>query len=379
MATATVYSYTSTSVTFRVTGATSGGLVRIRFRKNDGTDDYLIYDISYQTSSSTFTKTFPSGASTNAYQIYTTNYYYQGGLVAINLTPNTAYIAEVLVKETTSTSSWTSLGTLTWTTSPEYTRDSIRTWSGSSLSAYVGAYKILTYRYTATASGTLTWSSSTTGVDTIGWIHSSSAFSVDSNGYPTSTNYYLVQGDDENGRAFSVSLSVTAGATYYLFVTCYAGGSGTVTLNVSLKSGVTPWDWAISNGDATAAETYEAYTLFSPGGQLKAAYNSDLREFELGINYKVWNDLVSKCNEVITARGGSWATDYGTLSATLMTESDKAMTAARFNAVWWQCSQYINTGMGAAAGGYCPVVAGSTAMNGSYFIDLANAVNNTIY
>lgn len=158
-------------------------------------------------------------------------------------------------------------------------------------------------------------------------------------------------------------------------VVTYQTPDGNATASFSATATTTeqtvePWDWSTINGPmylATASQTQKAYAAITRNGPV-----SDF-------NYLVWNDLVYKTNEIIGDRGGSWNTTYGTLAETLMTSSDKIMTAERFNAVWWQCSQYINTGMGAASGGYCPVVSGSTAVKGSYFLDLANAVNNTIW
>lgn len=131
----------------------------------------------------------------------------------------------------------------------------------------------------------------------------------------------------------------------------------------SAKPAVEEWSWESSNGPeylATTAQTEQAYTAITNNG-----YLSDF-------SYLVWNDLVYKTNEVITGRNGSWNTTYGTLSQTLMTSSDRVMTAKRFNAVWWNLAQYVTVGLSRAR------VAGETVM-GSYFVTLAEAVNRAIW
>lgn len=124
---------------------------------------------------------------------------------------------------------------------------------------------------------------------------------------------------------------------------------------------VEDWNWMASNGLATAAQTQQAYAAITGNGNLS--------EF----SYLVWNDIVNKTYEVITDRGGTWNTAYGTLADTLMTPTDKHMTAQRFNAVIWNLAQYKTplNGLTRKAQG--------DPMLGSYFIDLTDSINNTIY
>ena len=145
----------------------------------------------------------------------------------------------------------------------EYVLSSAGTWSTtvSSKSLSIGSYTVYRYKYTPTISGTLTFSSSTTGVDTIGWISDISAMSVNTNGYPSSSTYYIGSyNDDANGSAFSATSEVIANEVYYLFVCCYGGKSGSVTLSVSVTSPrPNNWSWTstISAGSQiklTAAE-----------------------------------------------------------------------------------------------------------------------------
>lgn len=239
MASYTISYNGATSVTFTVTGCTVGGLVRILFRPVS--TNTLLYDIAFRATSTTFTKTFPDGVTTNVYEIYTANDYYTGGLVPIDLDPDTAYTGRVRVKSSTSATSWTELGTASWTT-------------------------------------------------------------------PSTTD----------------------------------------------------WDWAASNGSATVSQTQTAYEAITNNG-----YLSDF-------SYKVWNDMVTKTYEIAIDRNGVWNTTYGSYSDTIMTASDKAMTAQRFNAVWRNLAQFVSTGLSSAR------VTGDTVM-GNYFVLLATAINKAIW
>lgn len=137
------------------------------------------------------------------------------------------------------------------------------TWTTSTnaRSATINSYEVLRYSYTPAISGVLTFWSSTGSIDTIGWINDSADSSVTESGYPSNDSYYIGNEedlkDDANGRAFSAAAPVTAGTTYYLFVCCYSGSNGRVTLNVKAR----PFDWSwvttVSQGSAinlTAAE-----------------------------------------------------------------------------------------------------------------------------
>lgn len=146
-----------------------------------------------------------------------------------------------------------------------YTVTSMGTWSSSitSKSASIGSYQVLRYAYTPTKDGVLTFSSSTTGIDTIGWIYSSTACVVSDRGYPT---YYLGSyTDDANGTAFSATVEVSAYITYYLYVCCYNGNSGSVTLNVNVTN-LRPSDWSwvttVAQGSqiALTAAEWNAFT-----------------------------------------------------------------------------------------------------------------------
>ena len=136
---------------------------------------------------------------------------------------------------------------------------------------------------------------------------------------------------------------------------------GAKAFTTKAEVSVEEWDWGISNGSATAAQTQLAYAAITGQGALT------------DFSYLVWNDIVNKTYEVVADRNGEWNTDYGTLAQTLMTSTDKHMTARRFNAVIWNLAQYKTPLNGLTR------KAQNDPMLGSYFIDLTDSINNTIY
>ena len=130
---------------------------------------------------------------------------------------------------------------------------------------------------------------------------------------------------------------------------------------------VLPWTWDDCQtidgdvGEASDLETMSAYNAITK--QMKTT------EF----SYKVWNDLCAKTREVRSARGSSsWRSDFLSYSDTLMSSSDKILTAERFN------SLRINIGsMQDVSSIPYPVIKGGEVY-GSYFTTLTNALNREI-
>lgn len=118
---------------------------------------------------------------------------------------------------------------------------------------------------------------------------------------------------------------------------------------------VTPWSWTSSNGSASTALTANAHTAVTSGG-----YLSDF-------SYLVWNDLCDKVNATAIAAGDAWIVNWGSLSATKMSSSNKNMTAVRFNALKNNIGARESTGIQ-------DVVAGQT-IYGSYFTTLTTKLN----
>lgn len=130
---------------------------------------------------------------------------------------------------------------------------------------------------------------------------------------------------------------------------------------------VLPWTWDDCQtiegdvGEASDLETMSAYSAITK--------QMETTEF----SYKVWDDLCAKTREVRTARGSSsWRSDFLSYSDTLMSSSDKILTAERFN------SLRINIGsMQDVSSIPYPVVKGGEVY-GSYFTTLTNALNDEI-
>lgn len=130
---------------------------------------------------------------------------------------------------------------------------------------------------------------------------------------------------------------------------------------------VLPWTWNDCQtidgdvGEASDLETMSAYSAITK--------QMETTEF----SYKVWNDLCAKTREVRSARGSSsWRSDFLSYSDTLMSSSDKILTAERFN------SLRINIGsMQDVSSIPYPVVKGGEVY-GSYFLTLTNALNREI-
>ena len=130
---------------------------------------------------------------------------------------------------------------------------------------------------------------------------------------------------------------------------------------------VLPWTWNDCQtiegdvGEASDLETMSAYSAITK--------QMETTEF----SYKVWNDLCAKTREVRSARGSSsWRSDFLSYSDTLMSSSDKILTAERFN------SLRINiVSMQDVSSIPYPVIKGGEVY-GSYFTTLTNALNREI-
>lgn len=118
------------------------------------------------------------------------------------------------------------------------------------------------------------------------------------------------------------------------------------------------WSWSSSNGSATTAQTTSAYNAIVNKGNLS------------NFNYKVWNDLVDKVVEAWHAQSGYFNTRYLSYEETLMSSSDKVLTAERFNSLRY------NIGLNASTG--IQEVAPGDIVYGDYFITLANKLNDWI-
>ena len=173
-----------------------------------------------------------------------------------------------------------------------------------------------------------------------------------------SSTFTMGAGDS---RSVTVTATGLSPQTYYsVDVYLYSQSGQIVGDSSSIKTevAVNPWDWNISNGVATAAQTQKAHQALVNRGPTT------------DFSYLVWNDMVDKANEVVQARNHTWNTDYGTINETKASSVDKNITARRVNAVWWNMGQFITTGLSKKSPG--------DTITGQYFIDLANAINDAI-
>ena len=103
----------------------------------------------------------------------------------------------------------------------------------------INNYGVIRYEFSPQRSGTYTFKSNTSGVDTIGWIGTTwnmQAYAINANGYPGNEDYIIgTYTDDDYGSAFSATAELESGSVYYLWVLCYGGGSGTVELELSYE------------------------------------------------------------------------------------------------------------------------------------------------
>lgn len=167
-------------------------------------------------------------------------------------------------------------------------------------------------------------------------------------------------------RSTSTTYTITGLQPKTLYYLNYRGensdGTGPYmpsSVTATTLGSVAAWDWNASNGSATAQATRAAYQAITNKGKL-----SDF-------SYLVWNDMVSKTKQILDSRSVAWNSDYGTTSESMMTTSDKKITARRFNAVWWNLSHLVT-------------VSGAHKMSpgdriyGAYFTALTTAMNKSI-
>lgn len=133
------------------------------------------------------------------------------------------------------------------------------------------------------------------------------------------------------------------------------------------------WSWSKSNGKASAAQTQAAYNAITGKGKTS------------NFSHLVWNDLCKKVY-VAAAAGAGWWVDCGVngsatpgYEATKMSDLDKTLTAARFNAVRGNIAgRYGTAGIDANLPGGIPIVSTGATVYGLYFDVLTKALNTWI-
>lgn len=112
------------------------------------------------------------------------------------------------------------------------------------------------------------------------------------------------------------------------------------------------WDWTAS------ADRQLAYAAITNQGKV-----TDFK-------YTVWNELCAFVLEVLQGKGLEWSATYAAYADTLMTATDRAMTADRFNAVLGNVRRVNPTGIEARKAG--------DKIMGSYFTTITDALNAVI-
>lgn len=194
-------------------------------------------------------------------------------------------------------------------------------------------------------------------LDTYGYLSTDSTLDTDIGGPSSSESE---DDDSGDGNNFKITCYVYPDLIYYLWVRPYSiTATGTTTVYIKAPgTSVKLWNWSSSNGDATATQTQAARTAIRTQGAI-----SDF-------SYLVWNDLVSKVKETLTAVGSSWNTAYLSFSDTKMSSSDKTLTAARFNSVRYNIDR-----IGTSADTELELVEPGDKVLGSYFTTLTTALN----
>lgn len=161
-----------------------------------------------------------------------------------------------------------------------------------------------------------------------------------------------------DGPVTSTQIGIRAGRDVYIAAEAsYNGGGPTVT--------IPEWTWSFSNGRASDAQTYEAYTSITGTGLDRAVSR---------FSYLVWNDMCDKAKLMreYGSSTGQWATYYNgvtylSYNDTLMSSSNKTLTAARFNALKYQIGSLYSTGISDRSSG--------DVVYGYYFITLTDCMN----
>lgn len=189
------------------------------------------------------------------------------------------------------------------------------------------------------------------------WLSTTPGFN-EVDGEPTS---WIAEPSTSTGDRVVLSYDVTAGVTYYIWVSDDGNGSTSVELYIHPPDSplsIDKWSWNASNGSASASQT-------------SAAYNAVVRKTAVtNFSYLVWNDLVDKVNDILDATGNAWDPYYTTYAKTKMSTHNKTLTAVKFNSLRYNISLHCVTGI--------EEVSKNDDVLGQYFTKLAECINTWI-
>lgn len=123
---------------------------------------------------------------------------------------------------------------------------------------------------------------------------------------------------------------------------------------------VEPWTWTGSNGQATATQTRNAYSILQ-GTRLPNDFS-----------HYVWNDLVDKISETRRAKGYSWTTDGGRLLSedACKVYAGDTMSALQYNSIKTNIGSLLSTGI--------PDVSAGDKITGYMIVHLTDVLNQII-
>lgn len=157
-------------------------------------------------------------------------------------------------------------------------------------------------------------------------------------------------------------LHLLEGTTYTIWCWIYAQ-DGSISaydgFRFTTKMHIAKWNWSASNGSASAAKTYQFYNVLM-------GYASP----DDGFSYLVWNDIVDKVDEVLTALGRTWYSYQGYGKSRCKVSIGETFSASKLNEVRYQLRSF-------ASGAMYDRVAGEEIL-GSYVMNLINYINAAI-
>lgn len=165
-------------------------------------------------------------------------------------------------------------------------------------------------------------------------------------------NMLLYQYDETHTTDFELTYPGQAGRSYTGNVYYRASTTGSWTVmgaQTVVVPSISAWDWTAT------ADRRLAYAAITGQGKIT------------NFKYGVWNELCAFTLDVLTSKSLSWSNTYATYANTLMTATDREMTAARFNAVLDNVRRVNPTGIAARKAG--------DKIMGSYFTAITTALN----
>lgn len=163
-------------------------------------------------------------------------------------------------------------------------------------------------------------------------------------------------------RIFGSFTNLYEGTKYTIYVYIYDSDGNIYDysfVHFTTKISVSKWSWNASNGSASVAKTYQFYRVL-----IGDASPDD------GFSYLVWNDLVDKVSELLTATGRSWYSYQGYGKNRCKASIGETFSASKLNEVRYQIRDFVT-------GAMYDRVSGEEIL-GSYISNIASYINLAI-